>query len=624
MKKIYSIIIGLISAVSFGQVLSDDFNYADAALLSANGWTAFSGAATQPVDVGTSNGLTYAGYSGLGGFTAAATGNAARLDNTGEDVNRTFTAVTSGTLYYSFLINVAQGDTGYFAGLNTTGTTFGNRIFVRPSATPGKINFGISNTSTATYGTTDFDPNITYLVIVKYDVTATGSTSLWIKASGVPATEAAAGTAEVTTSGSGSATIGGFFFRQYIATQNITIDGLRMYTTWFNTVGCSLSLGAEGTVCDAVTSGLDTYTATIPFTGGNTASYTLNTSSGVISGDNPSTNPTGNIIISGIPEGTGVTLTVSGACSFNKVMTSPECKVTNTLPYSEPFNYTIGNSLGAEQKWTNVNTGDNVLVATGNLNYTGITSTGNSISFSGAGIDVRTPFTTTNSGTVYASFLATASDLSNVTVDLTNTYFAFFADAAGATTNARIWIRKNGTQYQYGLGTGSAPTNWSANLYNASETQYLVLGYDFTTNLLSLYENPTIAGSSSSTVSVTPTAAFTAFGGFMFRQDGATNTPTMIIDELTINTTPTFTLSSSSFSQIEGLKMYPNPAKNNLFIETALNSDINVSIVNMLGKEVVNTNVVNNTVNVSNLTSGIYIVKITEEGKTSTKKLIIE
>ncbi|WP_177169156.1 T9SS type A sorting domain-containing protein [Flavobacterium terrigena] len=83
------------------------------------------------------------------------------------------------------------------------------------------------------------------------------------------------------------------------------------------------------------------------------------------------------------------------------------------------------------------------------------------------------------------------------------------------------------------------------------------------------------------------------------------------------------TLSSSSFSQIDGLKMYPNPTKNNLFIETALNSDINVSIVNMLGKEIINTKVTNNTVNVSNLTSGIYIVKITEEGKISTKKLII-
>jgi hypothetical protein len=83
-------------------------------------------------------------------------------------------------------------------------------------------------------------------------------------------------------------------------------------------------------------------------------------------------------------------------------------------------------------------------------------------------------------------------------------------------------------------------------------------------------------------------------------------------------------LSSTSFSQINGLKLYPNPAKNNLFIETALNSDINVSVVDMLGKEVVNTKVVKNTVNVSNLTSGIYIVKITEEGKTSTKKLIIQ
>lgn len=82
-------------------------------------------------------------------------------------------------------------------------------------------------------------------------------------------------------------------------------------------------------------------------------------------------------------------------------------------------------------------------------------------------------------------------------------------------------------------------------------------------------------------------------------------------------------LSSSSFSQIDGLKMYPNPAKNNLFIETALDSDINVSIVNMLGEEVVNTKVTNNTVNVSSLTSGIYIVKITEESKIATKKLII-
>ncbi|MFY8098321.1 MAG: T9SS type A sorting domain-containing protein [Flavobacterium sp.] len=84
-------------------------------------------------------------------------------------------------------------------------------------------------------------------------------------------------------------------------------------------------------------------------------------------------------------------------------------------------------------------------------------------------------------------------------------------------------------------------------------------------------------------------------------------------------------LSSASFSQINGLKMYPNPVKaGNLHIETALNGDIDVAIFDLVGKEVVNTKVVNNTINVANLTSGIYVVKITEEGKTSTQKLVID
>jgi hypothetical protein len=105
--------------------------------------------------------------------------------------------------------------------------------------------------------------------------------------------------------------------------------------------------------------------------------------------------------------------------------------------------------------------------------------------------------------------------------------------------------------------------------------------------------------------------------------NAAGNDSLLAIDNFTFTATSSV-LSAHNFNSIENLKMYPNPTKNNLFIETALNGDINVSIVNMLGKEVVNANVVNNTVNVSNLTSGIYIVKITEEGKTSTKKLIIE
>jgi hypothetical protein len=43
-----------------------------------------------------------------------------------------------------------------------------------------------------------------------------------------------------------------------------------------------------------------------------------------------------------------------------------------------------------------------------------------------------------------------------------------------------------------------------------------------------------------------------------------------------------------------------------------------------LGKQILNAKTANGTVNVSNLKGGTYIVKITEDGKTDTRKLIIE
>ena len=191
--------------------------------MTVNGWTAHSGSGTQAIDVGPSNGLTYTGYSGLTGFTAAAVGNAAKLDNNGEDVNKAFAApVTTGDLYVSFLINVTTAVDGYFFSLGTGTSTFYSRLYARPSATSGKINFGIGN-SAASYSTTDFDPGITYLAVIKYGVSTTGPVSLWIIPSGIPATEAAAGTPTATATGSGGASVAGAYLRQYNASQNIQL-----------------------------------------------------------------------------------------------------------------------------------------------------------------------------------------------------------------------------------------------------------------------------------------------------------------------------------------------------------------------------------------------------------------
>ncbi|MCO6175015.1 T9SS type A sorting domain-containing protein [Flavobacterium sp. NRK F10] len=83
-------------------------------------------------------------------------------------------------------------------------------------------------------------------------------------------------------------------------------------------------------------------------------------------------------------------------------------------------------------------------------------------------------------------------------------------------------------------------------------------------------------------------------------------------------------LETRSFDAVDGLTMYPNPVSGGtLYINTSANTSKQVQVYDVLGKQVINATVSNNTLNVANLNSGIYIVKITEEGKTATRKLIV-
>lgn len=77
-------------------------------------------------------------------------------------------------------------------------------------------------------------------------------------------------------------------------------------------------------------------------------------------------------------------------------------------------------------------------------------------------------------------------------------------------------------------------------------------------------------------------------------------------------------------NSIAGLQVYPNPVVDGkLYISTTANASKAVAIYDVLGKQVVNTTT-ENAVNVSNLNAGVYIVKVTEEGKTATRKLVIK
>ena len=82
---------------------------------------------------------------------------------------------------------------------------------------------------------------------------------------------------------------------------------------------------------------------------------------------------------------------------------------------------------------------------------------------------------------------------------------------------------------------------------------------------------------------------------------------------------------STKFNQIDGFAMYPNPTSlGYVNISSKNNAKMNVAVFDILGKQVLTKTVSDNTLNVSNLASGIYIMKVSQENAISTQKLVIQ
>lgn len=515
-----------------------------------------------------------------------------------------------------------------------TGASGGRNVFITNTA--GKY-FQVDNINTSAYLSTDIQmsfgyntPSISNPQLVIEQSTNSGTT--WTP---ITFTPSATGWSLITISGGQipSSSSLSLRFTQPAATDQFRIDDLKLTNV---SSSCALSLSAETTACVASTIALDNYTITIPFTGGGTASYTI-TTSGTVSGDNPSSVATGNIVITFVENSPYLATITGGTCNFTITGNSPECKTENALPYYEGFNYTVGNSLGSEQKWTNVNSGDNIVSATGNLSYTGLTTAGNSISFAADGIDCFSPITSTNSGTVYYSFLMNISSMAGVT-DANGGYLAGFGET-NTNLGATLWTKRvDDTNFNLGIEVrtaNAANTTFTSTTYQTGQTYFVVVGYTFnptttSDDVVSLWINPVVNNPEPS-ATLTDTHAATDLlnvSRFFFRQDSATETPAVQIDELRIGTAWADVVpqvAGLADNNINGLTMYPNPLKGNtLFLTSTANAAMSVQIFDLLGKEVLKSNVMNNTVNVSGLNAGVYLVKVTEEGKTATRKLVIQ
>ncbi|PKO14014.1 hypothetical protein CVU37_15005 [candidate division BRC1 bacterium HGW-BRC1-1] len=239
-RKILStcFVLALTATTWAAPVIADDFSFTG--LLTANGWAAHSGAGTQAVD--TVAGLTYTGhpYSGVG--------NAANLDNTGEDVNKAFTAVSSGPVYVGFLLNAQAATEGYFLMLskNPIDTTFRGKVFITTDGT-GDYELGLTMGSNTISNKTSLNLafNTTYFVVLRYDIvagTANDSVSLHVLSSGFPGTEPASpAIGPISDAAQSDIDPGSVALRQYNAAQRIIVDSVRVSTTWAETVPVNVS-----------------------------------------------------------------------------------------------------------------------------------------------------------------------------------------------------------------------------------------------------------------------------------------------------------------------------------------------------------------------------------------------
>jgi hypothetical protein len=356
---------------------------------------------------------------------------------------------------------------------------------------------------------------------------------------------------------------------------------------------CEASLDSYTTDCDAITTGTDTYSVTLAFSGAGTTTFVVTITTGTVSGDDPSTSVTGNIIVSGIPEGTDVTITMDdtangGLCTLTREVTSPVCEPTGTVDIElrgiMDFTVPSGGSTGKAHHL--VVTADNV-----ELSDYGLGSANN-----GGGTDneeFSLPAGIVNSG----DNILIVRDLSAIEAYFTVEGYALFdlvivdtnGDAVDGNGNDAIELFKNGSVVEtFGDITDSGAVTWD---YLDSWAYKTTIGAAWPT-------------------------------GWSYGGANCTDGSTTIFDSSCVY--PFLAaLSTKAFSKTE-LSIYPNPVNNGLVtIKSPLAGVKNIALFDAIGRNVLKTELTAEALDVSELGAGLYLLKVTIGDRSATHKLII-
>lgn len=358
-----------------------------------------------------------------------------------------------------------------------------------------------------------------------------------------------------------------------------------------------------------------------------------------------------------------------------------------TLPLYESFDFTVGdklivmdnaasaNAVGGTAagiglgSWTlspSTNITDDVTIVAG-LTTTAIpAAAGNAIAFAGSGIDPELKFTNTTSGSLYSSFVFTVADVATIVASTTTDpaystptgFYGFLSESTDPVTSlvsssyaSDVMFRKNIATGKFNLGLSKSNSGtecvWSPTEFDFGIQHLIVISYENigdavdTNQVANLWIDP--ATSTQPAVTLTQNNPISAVDGTPVKitrsnidriklvQASSSSTPTLVIDEIRVANNWGQALGGDSTlgvakMEVSKFSVYPNPVTDGkLYISSDSSSEKQVAIYSVLGQKVLETKTANNTeINVSQLAKGAYILNVTEDGKSESKKMIIK
>ena len=348
-----------------------------------------------------------------------------------------------------------------------------------------------------------------------------------------------------------------------------------------------------------------------------------------------------------------------------------------TLPFYEGFDYTAGADYAAGVKLTPTGTLADVTTANGLWVYGATVAssdpvlvpspwtsskglpavTGNAIEFKGGSDDpvIKIPTQPDNStagsaeATIYASFLVTINDWALVVSNTSADYFFSFAKGTfpGTSFNyaSNVYYKRNGTNNNFTLGIAETNSTTKASFgtteFSLGDQILIVIAYKYTDTEGTSYMwiNPTVSATEpASTLNTLTsdetnvTASFTSIRHVLdkvrINKNGNSTTPDITLDEIRVANTWAEVVGQSTASLNElanSVSIFPNPAKDFIFIQSPTVEVSKVELFNSIGQMVLSQDgLVNNGINVSNLSKGIYVMKLNSANSSYATKIVVE